>query len=42
VSVYIVTVAGPSARLAPKLESAGHALVELCRQLGMRPAAVVA
>jgi DNA-binding IclR family transcriptional regulator len=37
VSVYIVTVAGPSARLVPKLDQAGQALVTLCRQLALRP-----
>jgi DNA-binding IclR family transcriptional regulator len=37
-SAYIVTVAGPSTRLLPKLEQAGEALVELCRELGMQPA----
>jgi DNA-binding IclR family transcriptional regulator len=39
VSVYIVTVAGPTARLTPKLDLAGRSLVALCRQLDMRTGA---
>jgi len=39
VSVYIVTVAGPTARMMPKLDQAGRALVALCRQLDMRTGA---
>jgi DNA-binding IclR family transcriptional regulator len=38
VSSYIVTVAGPSGRLGPKLEEAARSLVLLCAQLSMRPA----
>jgi len=37
VSTYIVTAAGPSARLNPKLEEAARSLVALCEQLAMRP-----
>jgi DNA-binding IclR family transcriptional regulator len=39
VSSYIVTVAGPSGRLSPKLEEAARSLVLLCEQMAMRPAA---
>jgi DNA-binding IclR family transcriptional regulator len=38
VLLYIVTVAGPTARLAPKLDRAGRSLLEVCRALDMRSA----
>jgi DNA-binding IclR family transcriptional regulator len=34
-SVYIVTVAGPTSRMAPKIEGAAELLIEACRRLGM-------
>jgi DNA-binding IclR family transcriptional regulator len=36
-AVYIVTVAGPSARVDHRLEQAASLLVDVCRQLEMRP-----
>jgi hypothetical protein len=33
-TVYIVTIAGPAARLEPKLDIASTLLVDVCRQLG--------
>lgn len=36
-AVYIVTIAGPKARLEPQLEMAAQKLIEACRSLEMRP-----
>jgi DNA-binding IclR family transcriptional regulator len=38
-AVYVVTIAGPKARLEPKLEAAAQQLLEACRSLEMRPPA---
>ena len=38
-SVYIVTIAGPSSRLDQKLETATVLLMDVCRRLEMQPAA---
>jgi DNA-binding IclR family transcriptional regulator len=38
-SSYIVTIAGPSARLLPKLDEAARSLVKVCGQLAMRSVA---
>ena len=38
-STYIVTVAGPSSRLARKLDTTATLLVDVCRRLEMQPAA---
>jgi DNA-binding IclR family transcriptional regulator len=35
-SIYIVTVAGPSSRVAPKLERAAEMIVSVCNMLGSR------
>jgi DNA-binding IclR family transcriptional regulator len=34
-AVHVVTIAGPTARMQPKLKAAGAALVAACRDLGM-------
>ena len=36
-AAYIVTVAGPTSRLAPRLEQAGGLLTNVCQMLEMRP-----
>jgi DNA-binding IclR family transcriptional regulator len=36
-AVYVVTIAGPKARLEPKLETAVMQLIDACRSLEMRP-----
>ena len=41
-AVYLVTVAGPSARLAPRLEQATGLITNVCRLLEMRTDAVAA
>jgi DNA-binding IclR family transcriptional regulator len=39
-SLYIVTVAGPSSRLEPKLETGAALLTDVCRRLGTQPAMI--
>jgi DNA-binding IclR family transcriptional regulator len=39
-SLYIVTVAGPSARMANRIDQIGEAVADLCARLAMQPTAV--
>ena len=40
ISVYIVTIAGPSSRLDQKLDTAADLLMDVCRRLEMQPVAL--